>query len=37
MNTSNANVTVSEVAVNVDDMSHADQTKLILMLLQDML
>jgi hypothetical protein len=37
MNNGNANVTVSTVAVDVEDMSHADQTQLILMLLQDML
>jgi hypothetical protein len=37
MNTGNANVAISEVTVNVDDMSHADQTRLMLMLLQDML
>jgi hypothetical protein len=37
MNAGNANVAVSTVAIDVESMTHADQTRLMLLLLQDML
>jgi len=37
METGNANTTVTTQSVDVEDLSHGDQTRLLLMLLQDML
>lgn len=37
MNEGNSNVTVSEVSVDVEQMSAADQARLMLLLLDDML